>query len=142
MKKTSSEQAPTKPTKSPNKHADLKRRINEAQRLIQELKDELRKRDGKTDDAKKLPRIPLWILIRDYLREQDNEESVDNIVKDLLNAGHDLGKYPLRSVKVTVASSHMRSIFAVTKLESGTEMVKLVEGTAGPYTPISYRRQS
>jgi hypothetical protein len=138
-KKRGSKQAPTKPAKNNDEQADLRRRYLEAQQLVQALKEEMRKRAGETAASKKPPRIPLWILIRDYLKEKDNEEPLENIVNYLVGQGHDLGKYPLRSVKVTVVSSHMRNVFNVTKLKNGTEMVRLVEGTTGPYTPVSHR---
>jgi hypothetical protein len=137
--KKGSKKPPTKPKESNSKHTDLMRRINELQQHIQALKDELRESTGKTAASKKPPRIPLWILIRDYLKENGTEESLDNIVNYLVGQGHNLGKYPIRSVKVTVVSSHMRKVFTVTKLKNGTEMVKLVEGPTAPYTPVSHR---
>ena len=141
-KKTSSKQAPSKPTQGKNEQADLMRRINEAQQLVQDLKNELRARKSGGGGPRKLPpRIPLWVIVRDHLRDAGGEDSIPNIIEALLGAGHDLGKYPLRNIKTMVVSIHMRDTFEVSKLPNGTEMVKLVEGTAA-YTPGRYRRQS
>jgi hypothetical protein len=139
MKKTSRKDVSIKPVSGRDEHKELMRRINEAQQLVQDLKTELRTRKPETP-AKLPPRIPLWVLVRDVLRDNDGEAKLQDIIDTLLKDGHDLGKYPLRNLKTMVVSSKMRGIFEVTRLPNGTEMVKL-EGTP-TYTPTRYRRQS
>lgn len=134
--KTGSKQAPRKSTKNNNEQVDLQRRINEARQLVDELHKELQRR--KSDVPKEPPRIPLWVYVRDYLRDHGGEASVQDVVDGLLGAGHNLGKFPFRNVKTMVVSRYMAGIFSVEKQPDGTDMVKLVEAPA--YSPTRRQR--
>jgi hypothetical protein len=80
------------------------------------------------------PKSPTWVLIRDYLRAAGGSASPRTIADGLIKAGNNLGKYPLRNVKITVTSPMTSGIFRVTKDERGEETVALAEpkGVATP----------
>lgn len=86
------------------------------------------------------PRISLWQVVRDYLLTVDGKDSPDNIVEALLEKGHELGKYPLRNLKIMVTSRYTRGIFNVkSDPKSGKEMILLVDRET-EYKPSVYRR--
>jgi hypothetical protein len=80
------------------------------------------------------PRYPMWSLVRDYLRSVGGSASPRSIADGLLKAGHKLGKYPLRNVKITVTSPMMHGIFKVTRDATNEETVMLMNRLV-PYTP-------
>jgi hypothetical protein len=77
--------------------------------------------------------VRLWIAIRDYLKEV-GKSSVHDLVDALKAGGADLGKYPLRSVKLSVVSKHMQDIFEVKKV-GNDDVVSLRENRGGPSKP-------
>jgi hypothetical protein len=102
---------------------------------IQELRQQvtlLREQIGTAVPS--VPRYPLWSLIRDYLRSKGGSASPRSIADGLLKAGHKLGKYPLRNVKITVTSPMMKGIFRVTKDATNVETVTLIDRPV-KYTP-------
>jgi hypothetical protein len=129
--KTGSKRAPRKSTKNNSEQVDLQRRINEARQLVDELHKELQRR--KSEVPKEPPRIPLWVYVRDYLRDNAGESSIQEVVEGLLGSGHDLGKFPFRNVKTMIVSRYMEGIFLVVKQPDGTDLVKLLDVPA--YSP-------
>jgi hypothetical protein len=101
------------------------KRIEALEREISGLKKILE--EGADNQVSKMSsHIPLWILIRDYLRAEGGSASPRDIADALVEEGHDLGKYPLRNVKITLTTPAMRPIFKVTKSANGHELVFLV----------------
>ena len=136
MKKTSS-QHPFMVTNRDDP-AELEREINELRQKLEWLQEAPRKL--KTEEPPPpARRLPLWMLVRDHLRDNGSEDTLQNIIDAMLSAGHDLGKFPYRNVKNTVVSRYMAGMFSYRKEPNGTEMVKLV-GNRLPYSPA--RRQS
>jgi hypothetical protein len=73
------------------------------------------------------PFRPLWTLIRDHLRSVGGSASPTMITNALLKEGHNLGKYPLRSVKITVKMPAMQGVFEVSKDAKDVETVTLID---------------
>ncbi|HZU09024.1 MAG TPA: hypothetical protein VFA02_03920 [Pseudacidobacterium sp.] len=73
--------------------------------------------------------IRTWVAIREYLREVGSA-SLHDIVDALLAGGADLGKYPLRTVKISVSSPHMKKLFKAETV-GNDEVVTLLERKDG-----------
>ena len=82
------------------------------------------------------PRQPLWKLIEAYLQESGQGEAVafETILQAMIDAGHELGRYPRRSVKQCIVSPYLRSVFQVS-IENDVEVVKLRAGNIQYISP-------
>ena len=49
--------------------------------------------------------VCLIVYVRNYLRDNGGEASIQDVVDGLLGAGHDLGKFSFRNVKTMIVSS-------------------------------------
>ena len=96
---------------------------------IQELKDQLAALTKRISHVPPPgPKFPMWMIIRDYLREHGGSAEPKHIAEALTRSGHNLGRYPLRNVKITVVSPALQGIFRLTKDASGVETVKAIGG--------------
>ena len=78
------------------------------------------------------PAQPLWMLLQAYLLENAHGEplSFETLLQGMIDAGHELGRYPRRTVKQSVVSPHLRTVFDLT-IVNGVELVGLrVSGPA------------
>lgn len=76
------------------------------------------------------PRQPLWMLVCSYIREHrrnDKAMPFEELVEAMVEAGHELGRYPRRTLKQCVVSPHMAAYFDVTR-SNGIDYVKLRPG--------------
>lgn len=107
----------------------------ELQAEIDELRGMLRQINQRLPDdvAAHRPHIPMWALIREYLLDNGGKASPKQIAESLDAAGHNLGRYPLRNVKITVMSPVLKSVFRVTANATGEETVHLID-KALPYS--------
>jgi hypothetical protein len=70
------------------------------------------------------PRQPLWAVIEKYLLSVGGEANTEDLTDALIEAGHELGKYPRRSVSSCITSPFMARVFKVEKTKRG-EFVSL-----------------
>lgn len=114
--------------------AEIKKRIA---RLSQELA-ELQALVPSVNHGQKPPRMSQWVVIREYLQTVGGRDTPQNIAEALTDAGHDIGKYPLRNVKICVTSPFVKDVFRVVKEKDGTEYVVLTK-TQIQYSPLTHR---
>jgi hypothetical protein len=90
------------------------------------------------------PKQPLWVLIREHLQACGGSDTSENILAALIEAGHELGRYPRRTVKQSLVSPHLSMVFAITPRKNGDAMVRLrKEGAKGVmYIPGKSRIQA
>lgn len=63
--------------------------------------------------AVRYAKMRVWIAVREYLRTVGGKASVTDILDALARGGANLGRYPLRTIKIAVNSPYMRQTFRV-----------------------------
>lgn len=88
------------------------------------------------------PKQNLWMVIRDYLRfEPHGTTTRDHLVQMLLDAGHDLGSKPTRTVSACITSKYTRDVIFRTWVEDGAIMVMLLGSGDVRYMPTPSRAE-
>lgn len=130
-------------------------KVPSTEELLRQQIDELMRRTAATEKQNELlmklvqsqqpqgfsPKIPLWVVIKDFLSSHGGSATPQEISEALQDRGHKLGMYPLRNVKITVTSPHVKPIFKIVKSDSGKEVVTLADRNV-PYAPRSERERS
>lgn len=92
------------------------------------------------------PKVPLWNIVADYLQSKGGTDTLENIVQSLQAAGHNLGRYPKRTVKACVVSPSLRSVFPIrTEVRSGVKVEHVtLRPTSGRivYAPVRTNQQT
>ena len=61
------------------------------------------------------PRVALWQVLAEHLQSVGGTATFPDLVDAMIAAGHNLGKYPKRTVKAAIASPSLRSVFSITE---------------------------
>jgi hypothetical protein len=123
-------------TSSDAEQLKIKKRMEKLQKELSNLQALMLQRAAPSSPHN--PRMSQWVLIREYLQTVGGNDTPKNIADALVDAGHDLGKYPLRNVKICITSPFLKDIFKVSKDRAGEEMVTLV-GKSIQYAPLTHR---
>ena len=78
-----------------------------------------------------------WVAVRQYLKRV-GKASVNDIVDELTHGGADLGRYPLRTISITIGSPHMKKIFKVEQV--GNDNVVSLHEKGGAIAAPSKRK--
>lgn len=111
-----------------NDLADLRQRVKEeletARNRVAHLERAYEALEA-TGPSNKYSNLSKWVAIRQYLKNV-GQATISDIADELQHGGADLGKYPLRTVSVSVNSAHVKNIFKVQKV-GGDTIVSLRE---------------
>jgi hypothetical protein len=122
----------------PSKDERLFAAIEALQKQVEELQKQVaansERHAPEPDRAIHLPKFPMWSIIRNYLRANGMKASARDIAEGLIKEGHDLGKYPLRNVKITVSSPLLRDLFKISTDATGVETIHLLDVEV-PFSP-------
>jgi len=119
---------------------EIKEQLEDAKRKVDSLTRAYNALSPAEEQEGEYRGMSVWLAVRQFLKRVGKSE-LNDIVDELTRGGCDLGKYPLRTVSISVGSKPLKNVFRVEK-ENGRMYVSLYEKGVPPKgTPAKSKKR-